>query len=82
MRACVRRGSLYAVLQDYSVHIDARLMIELAVGIAQGMNYLHRHARRAPLGAGPCADVSLALHMREHPPLCRACMLTCLPLPL
>jgi len=35
------RGSLYDVLHDFSVHIDAKLSIEIAMGIAQGMNYLH-----------------------------------------
>ena len=35
------RGSLYDVLHDYSVHINAKLVIDLAGQIAQGMNYLH-----------------------------------------
>lgn len=35
------RGSLYDVLHDYSIHLNAKLVIDLAMGIAQGMNYLH-----------------------------------------
>jgi hypothetical protein len=35
------RGSLYDVLHDYSIHINAKLIIDLAIGIAQGMCYLH-----------------------------------------
>lgn len=35
------RGSLYDLLHDYSVHLPAKLCIDLAMGIAQGMNYLH-----------------------------------------
>jgi tRNA A-37 threonylcarbamoyl transferase component Bud32 len=35
------RGSLYDLLHDYSIHLPAKLCMELAMGIAQGMNYLH-----------------------------------------
>lgn len=35
------RGSLHDVLHDYSVHLPSKLCVDLAQGIAQGMNYLH-----------------------------------------
>ena len=35
------RGSLHDVLEDHSQHVNAKLMVELAMGIAQGVNYLH-----------------------------------------
>jgi serine/threonine protein kinase len=35
------RGSLHDVLEDHSLHVNAKLMVELAMGIAQGVNYLH-----------------------------------------
>jgi len=35
------QGSLHDVLHNYSIHVDAQRSIEIAVGIAQGMNYLH-----------------------------------------
>lgn len=37
---CVR-GSLYDVLHDPSIVIDVRSIVRIAIGIAQGMNYLH-----------------------------------------
>jgi hypothetical protein len=40
------QGSLYEVLHDYSIHIDAQRVIDIAVGIAQGMNYLHSLDKR------------------------------------
>jgi serine/threonine protein kinase len=35
------RGSLFDVLHDHSIHINAKATISLMMGIAQGMNYLH-----------------------------------------
>lgn len=41
------RGSLYDVLHDYTVHINAKLIIEIATGIAQGLNYCQSITRMA-----------------------------------
>ena len=35
------RGSLHDVLHDHSIHVNAKLVVELAMGVAQGVNYLH-----------------------------------------
>ena len=35
------RGSLHDVLDDHSLHIPCKLIVQLAMGIAQGVNYLH-----------------------------------------
>ncbi len=38
--------SLFDVLHDHSIQINTKLIIEIAMGIAQGMNYLHSLAAR------------------------------------
>ncbi len=35
------RGSLYDVLHDHSIAVGVKLIVDIAMGIAQGMNYLH-----------------------------------------
>ena len=38
------RGSLFSVLHDYSLVLNSKLLVQLAMDIAQGMNYLHSHS--------------------------------------
>ena len=40
------RGSLSSILGDHSQHIDCQRMVSVAMGIAQGVNYLHALDRR------------------------------------
>ena len=40
------RGSLSSILSDHAQHIDLQRMVSLAMGIAQGVNYLHALDRR------------------------------------
>ena len=40
------RGSLFDVLHNPTVHINCKMMLDLAMGIAQGMNYLHSLERK------------------------------------
>jgi tRNA A-37 threonylcarbamoyl transferase component Bud32 len=35
------RGSLYDALHDPKIHFTCKMMIDMSIGIAQGMNYLH-----------------------------------------
>jgi serine/threonine protein kinase len=39
------RGSLYDVLHDPATFISCKMMVDMALGIAQGMNYLHRQEK-------------------------------------
>jgi len=40
------RGSLSSILSDHAQHIDCQRMVSVAMGIAQGVNYLHALDRR------------------------------------
>src|SRR6185437_8161558 len=43
---CFAWASLYDVLHDHSIQINTKMCVEIAMGIAQGMNYLHSLANR------------------------------------
>ena len=40
------RGSLSSILSDHAQHLNSQRMVSLAMGIAQGVNYLHALDRR------------------------------------
>lgn len=56
------KGSLYDVLHDFSVHLPAKLCIDLAMGIAQGMNYLHSLEKKVGCQGRPAGE-SMGLKM-------------------
>ena len=76
VHACMRRGSLYAMLHSPSLQLSWAALALMCAGAAAGMRHLHAHAvlhrdlksgargRSLPTCAAACTGWLLALHVR------------------